>query len=96
MHLLRQINGEVVIETDETLKKSIKHENEIEEQLQQAEMTRLENERLRSELNTYKNEVTILRGERDSLMNTIAKLDIELTQAEQKRLAQQQIQSAKK
>jgi chromosome segregation ATPase len=52
-------------------------------------MTRLENERLRTELNTHKKEITVLRAERDSLMNTISKLDIELTEAEHKRLAQQ-------
>jgi hypothetical protein len=31
----------------------------------------------------------VLRAERDSLMNTISKLDIELTEAEHKRFAQQ-------
>jgi hypothetical protein len=65
------------------------------EKLRQAEMIRLENERLRSELNAHKKEITVLRGERDSLMNTISKLDIELTQAEHQRTAQQQQQQQK-
>ncbi len=65
---------------------------DLQEKLRQAEMIRLENERLRSELNAHKKEITVLRGERDSLMNTISKLDIELTQAEHQRTAQQQQQ----
>ncbi|CAF3642084.1 unnamed protein product, partial [Rotaria sp. Silwood2] len=62
----------------------------INEKLQRLEIFRLENERLRSELNTCKTEISVLRSERDSLMNTIAKLDIELTEAECQRLAHQQ------
>jgi chromosome segregation ATPase len=56
----------------------------------QFESLRLENERLRCELNTHQTEISVLRGERDSLMKTISKLDIELTQAEYQRIAQQQ------
>ncbi len=70
--------------------KSKNDDNDLQEKLKQAEMIQIENERLRSELNAHKKEITVLRGERDSLMNTISKLDIELTQAEQKRIAQQQ------
>ena len=70
---------------------------ELREKVRQAEVIRLENERLRSELNTHKKEITVLRGERDSLMKTISKLDIELTQSEHQRVAQlQQSQSGKK
>ena len=58
--------------------------------MQELEKLRLENERLTSELTSYKTELTVLRGERDSLMQTISKLDIELTQAEYQRIAQQQ------
>ena len=68
---------------------------ELQEKLRRIDETRIENERLRSELNAHKKEITVLRGERDSLMNTISKLDIELTQAEHQRIAQQQ-QSTKK
>lgn len=50
----------------------------------------MENERLRSELNAQKQEIVVLRGERDSLMKTISKLDVELTQSEHRRLTQQQ------
>lgn len=63
---------------------------DVDEKLRQADMIRLENERLRAELNAHKKEITVLRGERDSLMNTISKLDIELTQAEHQRMVQQQ------
>jgi predicted nuclease with TOPRIM domain len=69
--------------------KSNDNNNDLQEKVRQAETTRLENERLRSELNAHKQEITVLRGERDSLMNTISKLDIELTQAEHQRIAQQ-------
>jgi hypothetical protein len=71
--------------------KSTSDSGDLQEKLRQAEMTRLENERLRSELNAHKKEIVVLRGERDSLMNTISKLDIELTQAEQQRITQQQL-----
>ena len=62
--------------------------NDLDEKLQQFETIRLENERLHAELNAYKTEINVLRGERDSLMNTISKLDIELTQAEYQRISQ--------
>ncbi|CAF3948026.1 unnamed protein product, partial [Rotaria sp. Silwood2] len=70
--------------------------SDVQEKLREAEMIRLENERLRSELNTHKKEINVLRGERDSLMNTISKLDIELTQAEHQRMVQQQPQQKPK
>ena len=63
---------------------------ELQEKLRRIDETRIENERLRAELLAHKKEITVLRGERDSLMNTISKLDIELTQAEHQRIAQQQ------
>ncbi|CAF1478266.1 unnamed protein product [Rotaria sp. Silwood1] len=63
----------------------------INKKLQQLEIFRLENERLHSELNTWKTEICVLHSECDSLINTIVKLDIELTQAEYERLAQQQL-----
>lgn len=58
------------------------------EQLRQLELLRLENEQLRSELNTHKTEIQVLRRERDSLVHTINKLDNELTKAESQRLPQ--------
>jgi len=70
--------------------KSKNDDTDLQQKLKQAEMVRIENDRLRSELNAHKKEITVLRGERDSLMNTISKLDVELTQAEQQRIAQQQ------
>jgi len=108
MHLLRQIDGQIVIKKSENKSnptetipfalesKANSNNAEIQEKLQQAEMTRLENERLRSELNAHKKEITALRSEREKLMNTIAKLDIELTQAEYQRIAQQQQQQTGK
>ena len=60
------------------------------------ESLRLENERLRSELTSAQTETFVLRGERDSLMKTISKLDIELTQAEYRRASQQQQQQQQK
>ncbi|CAF5082928.1 unnamed protein product [Rotaria magnacalcarata] len=79
-----------------TPSKSNNDDADIEEKLREAQLARLENERLRAELNAHKNEITVLRGERDSLMNTISKLDIELTQAEHQRIVQQQQQPRKK
>jgi chromosome segregation ATPase len=70
--------------------KSSTNDADQQEKLRQTEIIRLENERLRTELNAHKKEITVLRGERDSLMNTISKLDIELTQAEHQRITQQQ------
>lgn len=64
--------------------------DDLREKIRQADLMRSENERLRSELNAHKQEIVVLRGERDSLMKTISKLDIELTQSEHQRLAQQQ------
>lgn len=77
---------------------SEKEVDDLREKVRQADSMRLENERLRSELNAHKQEIVVLRGERDSLMKTISKLDIELTQSEHQRLAQQQYktQSGKK
>ncbi|CAF2516182.1 unnamed protein product [Rotaria sp. Silwood2] len=99
MHILRQIDGKIIVRkmnnNDDkkqiipSLPQSTSTDN-INEKLQRLEIFRLENERLRSELNTCKTEISVLRSERDSLMNTIAKLDIELTEAECQRLAQQQ------
>lgn len=76
--------------------KSNNDDSAMQEKLREAELIRLENERLRAELNSHKKEITVLRGERDSLMNTISKLDIELTQAEHQRMVQQQQQNPKK
>ncbi len=96
MHILRQIDGQVIIRDDK--KQSIPSSTQSnsndnsQKNLQQLELLRLENERLRFELNAHKTEITVLRGERDSLMNTISKLDIELTQAEYQRTSQQQQQ----
>lgn len=52
------------------------------------ERLRMENEKLRSDLQAQKNEISVLRGERDSLMKTISKLDVELTEAEYQRTSQ--------
>ncbi len=76
--------------------KSNNDNDDLQEKLRKAEMIQFENERLRSELNAHKKEIIVLRGERDSLMNTISKLDIELTQAEHQRIAQQQHPIGKK
>jgi hypothetical protein len=96
MHVLRQIDGQIIIRNNEkqiisSLLQSNSN-NTSNENLRELELLRTENERLRSELNTHKREISVLRGERDSLMSTICKLDIELTQAEYQRLAQQQKQ----
>ncbi|CAF3503531.1 unnamed protein product [Rotaria sp. Silwood1] len=100
LHVIRQIDGQIMIQTSKNEddstntipSKSSNDDNDMQEKLRQAEMIRLENERLRSELNAHKKEINVLRSERDSLMNTISKLDIELTQAEHRRLTQQQQQ----
>jgi hypothetical protein len=90
MRILRQIDGQIIIRDDKkpTNNDSFKNSQEF-------ELIRNENERLRSELNAQKTEITVLRGERDSLMHTITKLDIELTQAEYQRVSQQQQQQQK-
>ncbi|CAF1100558.1 unnamed protein product [Rotaria sordida] len=99
MHILRQMDGKVIVRktNDNDDKKQItpslpqsNSNDDINEKLQQLEIFRLENERLHSELNTHKTEIRVLRSERDSLMSTISKLDIELTEAEYQRFAQQQ------
>ncbi|CAF4082866.1 unnamed protein product, partial [Rotaria sordida] len=99
MHILRQMDGKMIVRktNDNDDKKQItpslpqsNSNDDINEKLQQLEIFRLENERLHSELNTHKTEIRVLRSERDSLMSTISKLDIELTEAEYQRFAQQQ------
>ncbi len=94
MHILRQIDGRIIIRDNKkqivsSLPQSSSN-NDSQENLRELELLRVENERLRSELNIYKTEMTVLRGERDSLMNTISKLDIELTHAEYQSVSQQQ------
>ncbi len=100
MHILRQIDGQVIIRDDKKqsipLSTQSNSNDDSQKHLQQLELLRLENERIRSELNAHKTEITVLRGERDSLMNTISKLDIELTQAEYQRTSQQQQQKPRK
>jgi predicted nuclease with TOPRIM domain len=56
---------------------------DLQEKVRQAETIQLENERLRSELDAHKKQITVLSGERDSLIETISKLNVELTPAEQ-------------
>lgn len=85
LKILRQIDGQMKIQQT----KSTKKEN-VDEIHSESEFLRRENERLRLELNLYQTEISVLRGERDSLMKTISKLDIELTQAEYQRVADQQ------
>ena len=63
------------------------------EKLRQLEYFRLENERLQSELDAQKVEIVILRRERDSLVNTVSKLDTELTEAEYQRYFQAQLRN---
>ena len=67
-----------------------KSKENLDEINRQTEFFRLENERLRAELVNNQTEITVLRGERDSLMKTISKLDVALTQAEYLRLSQQE------
>ena len=73
-----------------------KSKENVEEIQSESELLRRENERLRAELKVQQTEITVLRGERDSLMKTISKLDIELTQAEYQRVAEQQKSVVKK
>jgi septal ring factor EnvC (AmiA/AmiB activator) len=60
---------------------------DLNEKLQQLELFRLENEQLRSKLDTHKTELHVLRNERESLVNTISKLNSELIQAENQLLS---------
>jgi len=60
---------------------------DLNEKLQQLELFRLENEQLRSKLDTNKTELHVLRNERESLVNTISKLNSELFQAENQLLS---------
>ena len=85
MRILRQMNGQIIIRDDQKPAADTVRDNSPDLQL-----LRTENERLRAELTAQKTEITVLRGERDSLMHTISKLDIELTQAEFQRASQQQ------
>lgn len=62
----------------------------LEKLSREAEFLRCENERLRGELNLHQIEINVLRGERDSLMKTISKLDVALTEAEFHRISQQE------
>jgi septal ring factor EnvC (AmiA/AmiB activator) len=110
MHLLRQFDGQILIQTSENksstsiymkemfnfrlnLGDPAKTNASISQPKPNSDNADLqENERLRSELNAHKKEITVLRGERDSLMKTIANLDVELTQAENQRITQKQQQ----
>ncbi len=87
MNILRQKDGQIIIQNDKKQIQSSSNDDSS-ENLRQLEIFRLENERLRSELDTHKTEIKVLRGERDSLINTISKLDTELTQAENQRVSQ--------
>jgi len=87
LHLLRQINGQVIIRDDQKLSEL---RTNTDDNTQELERLRNENERLRSELTIQKTDIVLLRGERDSLITTIARLDSELTQAEYQRFSQQQ------
>ena len=69
---------------------------ELCEKLRQSDLLQLENDRLRAELSAYKSEIEVLGGERDSLMNTISKLDVELTRAEHQNVAEQQAKKSRK
>jgi chromosome segregation ATPase len=85
------MDGQIIIRDDKKSTTDNSNNNS-----QQFELLRTENERLRAELTSQKTEITVLRGERDSLMHTITKLDIELTQAEYQRASQQQQQQQQK
>lgn len=99
MHIRREIDGQVCIQsaTDPSQENSSQAiipeqssqvQRQREERLRELEQMRAENEKLRSEIKTQKNEISVLRGERDSLMKTISKLDVELTEAEYQRTKQ--------
>ncbi len=92
LNVLRQIDGQVIIQKsnhgyNSSLSQS-SSKDDYDEKLQQIELLRHENEQLRSELNVHKTEISVLRVERDSLMNTITKLDNGLTDAENHRITQ--------
>lgn len=91
LHVLRQSDGRVIIR-DSRQQVASNPPDDFEKNLRELELLRSENARLRAELDTQKNEVTILNGERDSLMQAVSQLDIELTQAEFQRQQQQQQQ----
>ena len=78
------------------VRSDVESSEKLGEKLRQSDLLRLENERLRAELCAYKSEIEVLAGERDSLMNTICKLDVELTRAEHQNVAEQAKKSKKK
>lgn len=96
LHLRREIDGHIHVQNSEVSSqtKSFQSNVEHDEKRRELERMKIENEKLRSELKTQKNEINILRGERDSLMKTISKLDVELTEAEYQRTSQ--VQKGKK
>ncbi|CAF4301946.1 unnamed protein product, partial [Adineta steineri] len=75
---------------NQSLLESNSNNDDLQEKLRQLEIFRLENEQLRSELETQKKEKNILLRERDSLVQTVSKLDSELTKAEYQRISQVQ------
>ncbi|CAF1407999.1 unnamed protein product, partial [Didymodactylos carnosus] len=62
---------------------------QLQEKLKQYKLVDLENSRLETELDAHKQEIISLRQERDALLSTISKLDVELTRSEYIRLQQQ-------
>lgn len=101
LNVIRQIDGQVLIqkasEQGEAKNALPSPSKEIgQEVARQTESLRLENDRLHAELTSSQTEIYVLRGERDSLMKTISKLDIELTQAEYRRASQQQQKPTRK
>lgn len=95
IHLRRELDGQInvpsVVDASQTNPSSSTRINaERDEKMREYERLRMENEKLRSEMKVKKNEINVLRGERDSLMKTIAKLDVELTEAEYQRSNQMQ------
>ncbi|CAF1314302.1 unnamed protein product [Adineta ricciae] len=96
LHALRQIDGQLIIQKTnphEEKKSDVNSADNFHEKLRQLEYFRLENERLQSELDAQKVEIVILRRERDSLVNTVSKLDTELTEAEYQRYFQAQLRN---
>ena len=91
LHVLRQSDGRVIIRDDRKPRASNPPDHS-EKNLEEFERLRNENARLRGELDAQKKDIIILSGERDSLMQAISKLDIELTEAEYQRQQQQQQQ----
>jgi hypothetical protein len=82
LHVLRQIDGQVVIQKPivPALPK-LNSNDDVDDKSRQIEILRLENEQLRTEL-------YVLRVERDDLMNTVSKLDNGLFQSENQRVTQ--------